>query len=251
MHRRIIRRKTTRKIVDFLNQSLRVLRFAPLAILILFIRLGDGIVLLRSIRARQGRIRITSPEADPETFVAVTLEALALIEKHDARRYALLQKEFFFITDAAFDGRGEYRRRFRECRINLDRFRFDWNERNAPQHTEKYAWFLARYAMTLIHEATHGRLYSLGFAYSKRTRLRCERICVAEERRFAAHLPQIHYNFDRDLVRPFDATWWETYWNTSARQRGANDRQRVNERRLNRRMSGNENDTALDTPKKK
>jgi hypothetical protein len=58
-----------------------------------------------------------------------------------------------------------------------------------------------------VHEATHGRLESLCFFYTKATRARIERICTTEQRRFACRIASTAYDFST-LVPPFDETEW-------------------------------------------
>src|SRR5689334_20548875 len=117
-----------------------------------------------------------------ERFLTATKQALALIRDNDPRRYAILQREVQMISHLPLAGAaGVYMRFLRICGVDFRRLQFDEGD-------EASEWWIARYAAVLVHEATHGRLASLWFPYTARTRLRIERICRAEERRFVARL---------------------------------------------------------------
>ena len=230
-----------RKINGFCLGLLRYCAFFPLLFVTVPLCLINWLLLWKSTRAKCGRVRITSLEKDHENFVAVTLAALALIEKHDPKRYARLQKELLFITDAPGTAYAAYAHDFRECRINWNGSAFDWAKGNVPAaENAHYAWYLASYAATLVHEATHGRLHSLGFSYTKQTRVQCERICEAEARRFAAHLPQTEYDFAHDLRSPFDPARWEAEWNKTAFQHFKEVLHRIRHQGKERRTGANE-----------
>lgn len=166
------------------------------------------------IKARYGRITIadigfyTKDMKDETAFASATVEALRLIETHDPRRFRTIQRELAYIFNAVLLSAGDYHRPLRACRCDFSRYYFD------KQH-EHYEWWLAYHAGLIIHEATHGRLASLYFPYTKATRLRIERICHAEQCRFVARLPSERYDFARDLVSPFDETRWHPSWNRS------------------------------------
>lgn len=57
------------------------------------------------------------------------------------------------------------------------------------------AWILreritpAAVAMTIVHEATHGRLHRLGIPYTNDNRIRVERLCMKAEITLAARMP--------------------------------------------------------------
>jgi hypothetical protein len=163
--------------------------------------------------AISGDIRIVDANLNPsddETFTHVVLSALALIERHDPRRRSRIDREISFIVNRELVSWGLYSQEGRICSIDFGRHPLNPEE-------EHYHWHLARFACLLIHESTHAYLHSKNIPYTRRTRLRIERICHREERRFAARLPTDRYNFGRDLIRPFDGSRWEAYWNLSFR----------------------------------
>lgn len=70
---------------------------------------------------------------------------------------------------------------------------------------------ISQLAATLVHEATHGRLNRLGFKYHEDRRLDIERVCLAEEIRFAKQLPdgqEIIRDAESQMARP--ASDWTT-----------------------------------------
>lgn len=169
-------------------------------------------LILRSFtNAQYGRITVVDTgfrTKDDTAFATATVEALRLIKTHDPRRFRLVQREIAFILNVKLLSAGDYVRSVRACRCDFSRYYFD------KQH-EHYEWWLVYHASLIVHEATHGRLASLYFPYTKATRLQIERICHAEQRRLVARLPSERYNFVRDHVSPFDETQWHPYWNQS------------------------------------
>ncbi|MBW3571306.1 MAG: hypothetical protein KY467_09380 [Gemmatimonadetes bacterium] len=161
--------------------------------------------------ATSGALRIVDVNWDPtddEGFTQAVLNALDLIQRHDPNRRRRIEREIRFIVNAELVSWGMYGRTGRVCSIDYGRFPLD-------RANEHYQWYLARFACLLIHESTHGYLYSRRVPYTRRTRSRVERICHREERRFAARLPTDRYNFGRDLVPEFDLSRWESHWSSS------------------------------------
>lgn len=67
---------------------------------------------------------------------------------------------------------------------------------------------LGRIAMSLVHEAMHGRLCAWGIGYSPRLWARVEEVCVREEADFVKQLP------DNDLLVAYaesklSSVWWD------------------------------------------
>ncbi len=149
------------------------------------------------------------------TFGRVTTEALLLVGVVDPRRYRRIQREIRLVKDLPFDIGARYIRIDRECQVNFSKFKCDWSD---PSSSE-YEWYLAQYAATLVHEATHGYLISRGVPYTQTIRAFCERMCVTEERRFAQRLHGKHYNLAEELVEEFDPERWRNSWNRTKWQR--------------------------------
>jgi hypothetical protein len=152
-------------------------------------------------------IRLLDARAKPDSasdFLEITQEALALIERHSPRHFRRIQQEVRCIVNTDLASGGNFDRFQHHCQMDFKRYKLVRGEAH-------YEWHLALYAAALVHEATHGRLFSLGFAYNKHTRVRAERICRAEERRFAHALPGDRYNF-RKLIPEFKEADWSPYW---------------------------------------
>ena len=138
-----------------------------------------------------------------------------LIRRVDPRRYIRVQRQIGYIVDARGTAVGSYRERHRVCQIDFTRFPCDW------LHTDSstYEWYLAGYAALIVHEATHGYLYSRGVPYTRTTRAFSERMCVTEQQRFAARLQSERFDFAHDLVAEYDPEDWRESWNRTKWQR--------------------------------
>src|ERR1044071_2417959 len=111
-------------------------------------------------------------------FLESTLEVLKLIERVDPRRFRRIQKHVRFIVHSELASGACYKRLARWCAIDYSRYDF----------TEDQDWSLLSYASALVHEATHGEIFSRYIISSARTRVRIEKLCHTEERRFLRHL---------------------------------------------------------------
>ena len=145
-----------------------------------------------------------------DAFQQVTEDALQLIKTHDPRRFRCLQRELTYIVNGILPTYGKYIRQTRSCEIDFDKYKV----RRGMEH---YDWYLAYYASVIVHEATHGRLHSLGIPYNKHTRSRIERLCHCEQKRFARHLPPV-YDYTT-LISEFNEADWHPSWNTTFRQK--------------------------------
>lgn len=177
-------------------------------------------------RDSYGGIRIADvnfDHSDDDAFVRATRDALALIERHDRRRFRIVVREIRVIINQELDSAGAYQHCLRACALDFGRFHL-----HLPG--EHHEWRLAQYAAAIVHEATHARLYALGFPYSKRTRVRIERICNAEERRFVARLPSDTYDLAQ-AVSPFRAENYRRSWSQTRREYRKELLQRVEESR--------------------
>jgi len=133
-----------------------------------------------------------------EVFVLTTKRALELLERSDERRFQRVQREIkYIVNEVVASSGGEYGFDIKRCSIDFDRY-------NVQLHSGHYEWHVAQYASFIVHEATHGHLFSRGIPYSKKTRGRVERLCCIEQRRFAQKLHSDTYNFSADLVPDCD-----------------------------------------------
>ncbi len=76
---------------------------------------------------------------------------------------------------------------------------------------------VARWACVIVHEATHGAIESRGIRIGAHNRIRIERLCMAEQNRFAAKLAAAdaeRYPVER-LRLDFRAGCWHREWTAS------------------------------------
>jgi hypothetical protein len=146
----------------------------------------------------------TAPEdvKSNKEFIAFTANALDLIRATDPRRYRILLREVRLIVNSRIMGGGQYMREFRRISVNFPLY-------NVDPVDERYKMYLAGYACILVHEATHGRLFSLGIPYNKRTWERCEGLCFLEEKRFISRLNAVTYD-PQHLVEEVDAARYKS-----------------------------------------
>ena len=164
----------------------------------------------------------SSSKGDVE-FVQFTKEALALIARADPRRYHRVKAHVRYIRNKESCFSGHYLPGG-ICLIDFGRFSSDSNRE----------WYLYMYAAAIVHEATHGHLLArVGHPLkpNRRTFVRIERICTAEENRF---LRQIDSPWGTQLRIPFDPKAWDV-GSVFARVRIM--RRRVNEEKAKARQS--------------
>ena len=65
-------------------------------------------------------------------------------------------------------------------------------------------WYLRCYAATLVHEATHGAIYSRYIGHTRRNRLRIERLCHTETLRFLRRLDKPDRVWSEQIAGVFD-----------------------------------------------
>jgi hypothetical protein len=110
-----------------------------------------------------------------EEHIRTTRKAIDLIKSVDPRRFLRVQKEIRYII--IFDNmktRASYNRATRTCSVSAETL--------LPDKVKKY--LVEKYAATLVHEATHGSMYSRRVPYTSETKKRIERLCEQEAQRF-------------------------------------------------------------------
>jgi hypothetical protein len=160
-----------------------------------------------SVRARVesiGLVDMSFDDSDDDAFIRATTDALALIQRVDPRRYGIILREAAFIVSGELTSGGCYERCNRSIEVDFPRY-------GVYPEADDYGWYLARYAAVLVHEATHGRLHSQWFPYTKGTRAQIERICHAEQSRFLTRWAAGRFD-QADLVPPFDERLWHYHW---------------------------------------
>ena len=139
-----------------------------------------------------------------ELFRETILAALRLIQERDPRRYARVKRHLKWITNAVSNTLGAgYDHTIHACNLELQDLR-----------EVSYEVHVAFHACTVVHEATHGVIEARRIPYTEKNRIRIERLCTAEQNRFAgrlsAHAPE-HYPA-RLLQVVFDKEAWHEEW---------------------------------------
>jgi len=142
-------------------------------------------------------------------FCVNTVAALRLIESLDPRRFRRVQREIKYVLNCE-DWRWAYYTRALRC-CNIDYGSID--------DTGNEEWYLRYYASTLVHEATHGAIYSRCIDYTRKLRPRIERLCHLEEKRFTSKFDTADRHWSKELVRDFDEQDWKKYWHSKFSQR--------------------------------
>jgi hypothetical protein len=159
-----------------------------------------------SVQTSHHGIRISHlTKGDPAIFARVTVSCLDLIRKSSPLHFRRLQNHVAYIADSAIYGCAMYMPHSRAVKLDFAKY---WRPENEDLS-------LRLYAMTLVHEATHGYLCAHFIPYTKRTRSRVERICVTEGNRFLNHLGKEWLH----LRRTFSEDDWRTPWHASVLER--------------------------------
>lgn len=137
-----------------------------------------------------------------ESFFETTKSALSLLATYDPLRYKRAEK--YLLRIAYFKEGVDYYDR------SLSAFVVDEFTEDDP----------AYFASSIVHEATHAHLLSLGFKYSRKTRERHEWICVKEQKRFIRkvvyhqpgwtqeHKENIMTRWDKWFSDALQSHWW-------------------------------------------
>jgi hypothetical protein len=138
---------------------------------------------LRPSRFSAGiRVFDVSPDkASSERFFAAVVGALQLLQRADVRRFHRVQKEIKTVLRVSLRSRARYQRLGRACLIDTRHYSRDGSES-----------FVVHVACTLVHEATHGRLFTMQLPYAGEAALRHEEICQTEVQRFLRKLSYQH-----------------------------------------------------------
>jgi hypothetical protein len=104
-------------------------------------------------------------------------DALALIKTYDRRRYDRLTRDLARVWVRILPGDlGQFSRSLEACELDV---RFVLDATSTP----------AMIAATIVHEATHARLFRRGIGYEPKLRARAEAVCFRRELAFANKLP--------------------------------------------------------------
>ena len=160
------------------------------------------LALRASVQTCHHGIRISPlTRSDPVVFVRTTVACLDLISSSSPMHFRRLQRHVAFVADSALSGFAMYLPHSRAVKMDFAKY---WRAGHEDLS-------LRLYAMTLVHEATHGCLCARFIPYTKRTRSRVERICRSEANRFLRHLGS-EWSY---LHRAFAEDDWQIPWNAS------------------------------------
>jgi hypothetical protein len=126
-------------------------------------------------------------------------EALHLIKTYDRRRYERLIRDLKRVwVVVIIGGVAQFDHSIWACMLD-------------PRHVLDETKPPAQIAASIVHEATHARLWHRGIGYQEEIRSRVEEVCFRRERAFAAKLPngeQIHELADRKLATYANQDYW-------------------------------------------
>jgi hypothetical protein len=166
-----------------------------------------------SVKSRFDGIGLADMRGDGDSFSNIIQASLRLIQEQDPRRYARVKQHIAWITNQINNAMGaQYEPSIRTLFLEFD-------EAGELQLDV----VIAHYACIIVHEATHGLIDSRGIKMSTETAVRIERLCTAEQNRFAVRLSA------RDPARypsvllqhNFDARYWEPEWKKGGGERAS------------------------------
>jgi hypothetical protein len=140
-------------------------------------------------------------ESEPEPILRRIEKALSLIKHYDRVRYDRLIRDLRRIWVLVLPtGLANFTHTIDACEIDT---RFFLAEMTTPELI----------AATIVHEATHARLWRRGIRYEEAQRPRIEEICLRSEIAFAAKLPNgedVRDSAERTLTLCANAEYWTT-----------------------------------------
>jgi hypothetical protein len=140
-------------------------------------RLFTRLMLRWSTGRRVDGLWVGSFDSEPEPALRRVEDALGVIKTYDRRRYDRLLRDLRRIwVQLTLGGLAEFDSEIGACVLDP---RYVLDEANSPE----------RIAASIVHEATHARLWRCGIGYRQELRPRVEAVCFRRERAFAAMLP--------------------------------------------------------------
>jgi hypothetical protein len=162
----------------------------------------EALALRSTVQTCHEGIRISHlTKSNPAVFVRATVSCLDLIRQSSPLHFRRLHRHVAYIADSAISGFAKYVSHSHAVKIDFAKY---WR----PEHEDLS---LRLYAMTLVHEATHGYLCAHFIPYTMRTRSRVERMCETEANRFLRHLGSKWSH----LRRTFSEDGWQIPWHAS------------------------------------
>jgi hypothetical protein len=146
--------------------------------------------------------------AETPHFTRIITAARKLIKETDPRRFRRVQRQIRFIVSCTRPfGGGAYFSDTKSCDFDFVVIRSDGD----------VEFYTPWYACALVHESTHGYLQSRGIPYTPENRTRIEKLCVAEEQRFAKRLVlSPHVSAWLQETQVFNPRRWERSWKTTS-----------------------------------
>ncbi len=175
----------------------------------------DRLALLCSTSRRVDGLWIgTEGSSKSELVLSRVIDALCLVKMHDPHRFNRIRRDLdrVWVRFAHGAANARYNVSLRTCELNR---RFVLDAASSPELI----------AATIVHEATHARLFHCGIGYEEELRARVEGVCVRRELAFAAKLPSeqaVRARAEHKL-----ATHREFWSNVDARARDIRDRVRT------------------------
>jgi hypothetical protein len=161
--------------------------------------LENRLSLFMSTGSRVDGLWIGSFAEDAEACRRRVEEALLLIKTYDHVRYGRLIRDLERVwVNLILGGIAQFDASIWACTLD-------------PRHVLDETIPPEIIAASIVHEATHARLWRRGFGYEEELRSRVEAICFRRERAFAAKLPngeQVREQADRCLAAYNDRDHW-------------------------------------------
>jgi hypothetical protein len=176
-------RATLRKCGYFVDTGFTRLRNSPFWLLVLLLHCCRQVPRSHGIPLYN---LSTKPGSDDLLFSCVT-QSLELISQIDPRRFQRFRTEVKAILNTRLLTTARYQRLGRVCLIDLNAWEFAAD----PEFSIKSL------ACTLVHEATHGQIYSKLIPYRRQTRQQIEKLCTVEQLRFARRFEDPAYNWEK------------------------------------------------------
>jgi hypothetical protein len=127
-----------------------------------------------------------------DEFFRTIHAALDFLQEHDRIRFARVLKEIKVIMDMPTPGGAAYRRIGKMCFVDLRLYPLS-------SHWEESVILVAR---DIVHEATHGVLYSRKIIQTRRNHVRVEEVCHRQEMRFGQRIGVQLGGWDQPSQRP-------------------------------------------------
>lgn len=164
-------------------------------------------LMLRSSASRRvDGLWIGSFDDKPEAGLNRVEEALNLIKTYDRLRYDRLVRDLERIWVILIPGGlASFDSSIWACKLD---------PRHVLDETKPLSWIAA----SIVHEATHARLWRCGIGYQEELRSRVETVCFGRERAFAAKLPKAEELVEQ-ADRKLAAYTNQEYWSNEAFER--------------------------------